>query len=303
MHVGRLAFVLVVLSPLFCLPGHAEDVPEAYKVLNGNWRLTPAVDDASPSESKPTEYGRIAFTFGIDGSRIYGEGNFEMNCPKDRHGFDAFVDGQISPDGTFTLTNFQLGAELPAGSVVIKGSLPAKGTTEWRGEFSSVIKGRNGSCLPETDEIVASQFPPLKGTFSGTVQAQDGLKSEVTMEIEQGELISTDVHAPGFSHCAPLNINMTVKNGSGPLWGTFSKIGDENRKRCNRMTGRQIILEFTTTDGGTVRAFGFLVMKEKPIVNSIQLQIDYFKPGIQSVHAIGELRPQQTMQPVSTSIP
>jgi hypothetical protein len=128
------------------------------------------------------------------------------------------------------------------------------------------------------------------------------------MEIEQGELISTDVHVPGFTHCVPLNVTMTVKNGSGPLWGTFSKIGEENRKRCNRMAGRQIMLEFTATDGATVRVFGSLVMKEKPVVNSIQITIHYLpkdfpKTEIQPVHAMGELRPQQTMRPVSTSIP
>jgi hypothetical protein len=72
MHVGRLAFFPIVLS-LFCLAPHGEDVPEAYQVLNGNWRLAPAVDDASPSESKSTQYGRMIFTFGIDGSRSYGE--------------------------------------------------------------------------------------------------------------------------------------------------------------------------------------------------------------------------------------
>jgi hypothetical protein len=306
MHVGRLTFSLIVFS--LSLACHAEDVPEAYKALNGNWRLTPAVEDASFSESKSAEYGQMTFTFGVDGSRIYGEGIIEMKCPNDRMGFDAFVDGQISPDGTFILTNLQLVTELPAGSIVIKGSLPAKGTTQWRGEFSSDIKGRNGSCIPETDEIVASQLPALKGTFSGTVQAQDGLKSEVTIEIEQGELLPTDVHMPGFSHCVPLSVTMTVKNASGPLWGTFSKIGDENRKRCNRIAGQQLNLEFATSDGANLHVNGFLMMRDKPIVNSIHLDIHYFpqdfsKAGIQPVHAIGELRPQQTMRPVSTSIP
>jgi hypothetical protein len=299
MQVGRLAFFPIVLS-LLCLACHGEDVPEAHKVLNGNWRLAPAVDEASPSESK-SEYGRMIFTFGIEGSLIYGEGNFEVNCPKDRQGFDTFVDGPISPDGTFTLTNPQLGSELPAGSVVIKGSLPAKGTTQWRGQFSSNIKGQNGSCIPEIDEIVASPLPVLKGTFLGTVQAQDGLKSDVTMEIEQGELLSTDVHVPGFTHCVPLNVTMTVKNASGPLWGTLSRIGDENRKRCNRMAGGQIILEFTTMDGATVPVFGFLVMNEKTLVTSIDLQIDYFpkdfsKTGIKPVRAIGKLRRQSTTE-------
>jgi hypothetical protein len=151
------------------------------------------------------------------------------------------------------------------------GSWPGRETTEWRGQFSSDIRGHSGSCVPEIDEIVASPLPVLKGTFLGTIQAQDWLKSVVTMEIEQGELISTDVHVPGFTHCVPLNVTMTIKNASGPLWGTLSRIGDENRKGCNRMAGGQIILEFTTMDGATVDVFGYLVIKEKPIVNSIHL--------------------------------
>ena len=300
MHVGTLALFPIVLS-LLCLPCHGEDIPEAYKVLNGNWRLARAVDDAFPSESKSTQYGRMIFTFGIDGNRIYGEGNFEVNCPKDRQGFDTFVEGPISPDGTFTLTNPQLGSELPLGSVVIKGSLPGKGTTQWRGQFSSDIKGHNGSCVPEIDEVVASPLPVLKGTFLGTVQAQDGLKSDVTMEIEQGELLSTDVHVPGFTHCVPLNVTMTVKNASGPLWGTLSRIGDENRKRCSRMAGGQIILEFTTMDGATAQVFGSLVMKGKNLVTGIHLQIAYFpkdfsKAAIQPVRATGELKRQSTTE-------
>jgi hypothetical protein len=299
MRVERLAMFPIVLS-LLCLACHGEDVPGAYKVLNGNWRLTPVVDDASPSASVSTEFGRMTLTLGIDGNRIYGEGTLEINCPNDRMGFDAFVDGQISPEGTFVLMNLQLGTNLPAGSVVIKGSLPANGATEWRGQFSSQLKGRNGSCVPVMGEIVASQLPALKGIFLGTVQAQDGLKSDVTMEIAQGEFITTDVPVPGYSHCVPLNVTMTIKNATGPVWGTFSKTVDENRKRCNRMAGENLILEFTTIDGATLRVFGRL-RQDKFLANGIALQIDYlskdfWKTKIPPVHAIGELKRQSTTQ-------
>jgi hypothetical protein len=298
MHVRRPAFFPIVLS-LLCLALHAEDVPEAYKVLNGNWLLTSTTDDPS-SEPMSTEYGPMTFTLGIDGSHIYGEGTLEMHCPKDRMGFDVFVDGQISPDGTFILLNSQIGTALPAGSVVIKGTLPGRGAIQWPGQFSSDLKGRNGSCVPVMGEIVASQLPVLKGIFLGTVQAQDGLKSDVTMEIAQGDLITTDVHVPGFSHCVPLNVTMTIKNATGPLWGTFSKTGDENRKRCNRMAGENLILDFTTTDGATLNVSGRL-RQDKLLASGIALQIHYLpkdfpKTEILPVHAIGELKRQSTTQ-------
>jgi hypothetical protein len=296
MYVGKLTFSLIVFLLSFAC--HAEVVPEAYKAINGNWRLTPAVDDPSPSQPKATEYRRMIFTFGMDGDRIYGEGTIEVNCPNDRMGLDVFVDGQIAPDGTFTLINAPVGSELSVSRVFIKGSLPVQGATQWHGQFFSDIKGHNGSCVPEMDEIVASPLPALKGTFSGTVQAQDGLKSEVTIEIAQGDLISTDVRAPGFSHCVPLNITMTVKNASGPMWGKFSRLGDENRKDCNRIAGGQIVLRFTATDGATLHVYGSLMVKEKPIIDGIHFAIHYFpkdftKVGLQPVHATGDLRPQQ----------
>jgi uncharacterized membrane protein YdbT with pleckstrin-like domain len=75
------------------------------------------------------------------------------------------------------------------------------------------------------------------------------------------------------------------------MWeGLPSKIGDKNRKRCNRMAGG---------NNATVHVSGFLMMKEMPIVNSIHLQNRLFSQGLfqsrnPACSAIGELRRQST---------
>ncbi|RSL18701.1 hypothetical protein EDE15_4300 [Edaphobacter aggregans] len=283
---------------LFYLAAPCRAQNAAAKLLTGNWNLTPTVDPSQPtSQPVATEYGGLSLTLGVDGNMIYGEGLLLVNCPKDRKGFDAFFGGQVSPDGTFTLTNAAVARDLPGGVVVIHGRLPAAGTAEWQGQFSSIWNGTNGSCLPAEGEVVAKQFPPLKGTFSGAIHADDGTESDVTMEVDQGELLPTNYPAgvPLFLHyCVPLKATMSVKNAFGPLWGIFTTGDNIYPNQCSRMAGSSFRLEFTTTDGAKLDVFGNIHNSHFPQIDRMDITIHYFPKdfaarGLSPVLATGRL--------------
>jgi hypothetical protein len=97
MRVRRLSF-LPVLLPLLCLASFAQDAPERYSALNGNWHLTGGWEI-------PLQSPRLTLSMGVDGDKIYGKGDFQMNCPDNHSGLGMSFEaqGEIASDGSFVL--------------------------------------------------------------------------------------------------------------------------------------------------------------------------------------------------------
>ena len=232
-----LSYVLLVSS--------AQDV--GYSILNGNWHLT-----GGPELS---QYPALDITLGVDGTTIYGEGHLQVECMKYMAGLDVFVVGTIAPDGTFVLTN---NPPYSSNEVTIRGSVPSPESREWQGSFRTQIKGHDfDNCSPAQGDIVAKPFPPLKGVFSGVLDVSDHSKTEISLEIAQGQLISSSSRSPHFSHCVPLNVRMTISDSSSFPAGVFTTDGNTLPQNCNdRMSGNHFEQRFTLTDGSTLSLHG-----------------------------------------------
>ena len=133
---------------------------------------------------------------GLVDDKIYGEGDLVLYCGEPgkggMEGGDIFFNGQIAPVGTFSLHGFSpINNELSAPDFSIAGSLPAPGSTQWRGRWSTgPTHSKERGCPAMQGDVVAMHLPDLKGIFAGTVHDRDGAQSEVSLEIEQGQLVS-----------------------------------------------------------------------------------------------------------------
>ncbi len=242
-----------------CLASPAQDAPEDYSVLNGSWYL------ATGSEA-PQQDPRLTLSIGVDGNKVYGDGDLQMpGC-----GLSFSVIGQIASDGSFVLN-----LQKPVGdraddntfpSLSITGSVPAQGAAEWAGSFNTSSMG-NEECPRPSGEFVASQLPPLEGTFSGTIPSFVGSTPSTPLDISvnmtqgispsmnEGDLSSTEVSPAGrASHYVPLRGTITV-SGFTDLPSTditARAVAGHN----SRMQGDEFILFFRLEDGSLMMLTG-----------------------------------------------
>lgn len=232
-----------------CLACRAQATPQAYGAISGNWRISPT-HEPTPSS---TGFESFILTMGVDGDKAYGRGQLNLGCG-DHSG--VAVEGEVLPDGSFTLANTSVFPDMPARSFEVQGKLPAAGATEWHGSFFSHFPGHDSKCMTETGEVMVRQLPVITGSFMGTVRSRKGGgDSEVSMEILQRQLVFTRSPVPGFDHCVPVHVKMTVKGDSGPFAGAFAAAGNS----CdNSIDGDVFTLRFQTIGGGTLLVVGFI---------------------------------------------
>jgi len=273
MHTRRLRLLLCLLSSL-CSVCDAQVTPSPYQVLNGNWRILPATD---PSDSLTTlsslGFQSFVVTLAVDGDRIYGDGHLDMKCGRERLGIGLFLDGQILSDGSFTLSNPSVYRGLSADSFVVEGSLPAPGAIVWRGRFSSHVAWQNHACTAEEGEVLVTQLPLLTGTYAGMIRdGNDSVTSEITMEIAQGNLISTSLQDRGLQHCVPKSVKITMTGTSEPFVGVFARTA--NSDCSSKVSGSAFTQEIPAGDGGSFGFAGFVDYSDSK-ANTFNLGLTY----------------------------
>jgi hypothetical protein len=251
-----LCFILPALPVVLC----AQVQTSPSNPLNGNWRIS----------QEPGPGVTPAFSLGVEGNTIYGEGGVSVSCRGDSVGDNVFVRGQIADDGSFSLTN----SSYPARRVTvsIQGKVPDKDLKEWSGTYTFAAvppNPANGDCPPVSRSFVATRFPLLKGIYSGTLQAsfQGEKVTDVVLELEQGPEItpmmnprpgkttSAPVTNPPFDHIIPLRAKITFSNSlhiPAQTWTTADPPAANSR-----MQGSTFDLHFTKdNDGNSLHVSG-----------------------------------------------
>jgi hypothetical protein len=232
-------------------PGAAE----SYSTIDGNWRLTGAWAE---------KLGRgVDISLGVDGNRIYGEGQFPMSCVSgDKSsvmGREVSIEGGIASDGTFILSNpSRMPPDIPAHVVSIRGKLPVPDATQWSGSLriSAFTKTSNtpAECQEISADFVAMQFPVLNGVYEGTVRVDRNEEAYVTLELTQGKLASTNFPYP-FDHVIPLAAKITASGSPSLPSDTFDASAQPQEN--NRVTGKTFQVQFLGgKDGASFGANG-----------------------------------------------
>ena len=251
----NLVCVPFVFFSCLCLASPAQGAPEDYSVLNGSW-------DLAGGWEAPQQEPRLTLSIGVDGNNVYGDGDLQVpGC-----GLSFSVVGQIASDGTFVLNIGE-----PVGvradnntfpSLSIRGRVPAQGSTEWAGSFNTSSMG-NGECPTPSGEFVASQLPPLDGTYSGIMPSVVGsapstplsisvnMKQGLLTSMREGEASSPEVSpAAPASQYVPLRGTITIGGVTEDI--TFRAVEDQN----SRMQGDEFILFFRFKDGSSMMLTG-----------------------------------------------
>jgi len=255
----NLVCVPFVFFSCLCLASPAQGAPEDYSVLNGSW-------DLAGGWEAPQQEPRLTLSIGVDGNNVYGDGDLQVpGC-----GLSFSVVGQIASDGTFVLNIGE-----PVGvradnntfpSLSIRGRVPAQGSTEWAGSFNTSSMG-NGECPTPSGEFVASQLPPLEGTYSGTIPFSVGsapgsplsisvnMTQSIPTSMDGGDSSSPEVSpATRLSHYVPLKGTITISGFTDvPSQDiTLTAVEDHN----SRMQGDEFILFFRLEDGSLMMLAG-----------------------------------------------
>ena len=242
-----------------CLASPAQNAPEDYSVLNGNWYLVGGWE-------APQQEPRLTLSIRVDGNEVYGDGDLQVQgC-----GLSFSVMGQIASDGTFDL-NLQkpvgVGAEDSTfPSLSISGKVPAQGSTEWAGSFNTASMG-NEECPRPSGEFVASQLPPLDGTYSGAIPFFVGsepstplyvsvnMTEGILTSINEGEISPPEVSpAARVSHFVPLRGTITISGFTDLPSKDITLTAEEDRN--SRVQGDEFILFFRLQDGSMMMLTG-----------------------------------------------
>jgi hypothetical protein len=241
----------------FCIASLAQDAPKTYSALNGMWHITGARD--------PRQHPFLALSFAVNGDTVYGSGHLELTCSNQTGlGTTVFVTGKIAEDGSFLLTSTKGEARI-GQQVAIQGKVPAEGATTWAGSLTIVYA--NARPRPDCEfrlsrDFVATPYPALSGTFTGTITGPDlGGELTVSLKITQGQVTADDTFGPNESarpdepsptlerFYMPLKASIAV---SGYRSFTAEAVAVNTHKGANKIDGDGFRLEFPLEDGSTV---------------------------------------------------
>jgi hypothetical protein len=199
--------------------GRQDSAPD-FTPLNGNWELV--VD--------PLDQVRIfGFLLRVEGDKIFGAMDFDLLCRRadgrrSGDGWQLKVQGEIAPDGSFTITN-EYPLQLPVHTMSVRGVVPAANADQWSGSFSiSVIEGHRGTqCPAASRDFVARRSQQANSAYSGEVKVEGTEeKAWVTLELSPGGLTKWNGGIPPLDRTIGIEARVTV---SPTLWfqgGTFS---------------------------------------------------------------------------------
>jgi hypothetical protein len=223
--------------------GYSQDSAAISSGLDGNWRITGNEDAAPP------QYPALDFSFGVDGTDVYGAGTYVVLCNGKAVGSAGKVEGTINPDGTFSVKHF-------AGEISIHGTVPAAGATEWSGSFTInpvANDPKTGMKCPAVSEtFVAKKAARLSGKYSGALKLDGRSPSSdgtVSIDLEQGLLANA-----GHEMYVPLHAVIVVKNSTKFPSGTWTT--DENPAGLSRVEGNQFSVLYCGKDGSMLEVGG-----------------------------------------------
>lgn len=196
--------------------------------LSGNWHLTGSWGH------QPGDTTRFFLSLGVTGDRVFGSGDLQTQCA----GSAFLLHGRIASDGTFVLlaegNDPKMGREIS-----VHGKLPDAGLARWPGSF--VASHILDKCPARVEgDFVATRVSPLKGVYSGTLLTKDRKPVTVTVDINQGELVTFNDGDLLYGE-VPLNATMTL-NGSS--FNSETLTADTSLPSSSRMQGDNWLLSF-----------------------------------------------------------
>lgn len=210
MEARKMQFLPLVLL-IICIPSYPQDTSTSYETLVGNWQL---------AGEKILTQGPLfsSLTLGIDGSMVYGKGVIAPNCPSGKAGaFGFVVSGEIDSDGSFVLSDY-LSRLI---QLEIRGEVPRNGKKTWTGSFTYNDSRREGCGI--SGDFVATQFPQLNGTYSGTLTGEapdSGVTVSIKMAQERLRPNYQENPSGPFSHYTPLSGEIALTGYPGFASGT-----------------------------------------------------------------------------------
>lgn len=265
---------IVQASKLFFLPllllslgltSCVQNAPKSYAAINGNWHL--AGEQGIPPNLL-TQAPLLTFAIGVDGNKIYASGNVGGKC-SDGLGEVIGVmslSGQIASDGTFMLAN---SSPLDSIQISIKGKVPAEGATTWAGSYVISNPAAGTSCvLNASSDFVADLYPPLNGTYSGTISSSSlGSGIKVTVQITQGAITSSLLTSSLQTVYGPLTGTIAV-SGS-PTLTSGTTVAGSVQALSNSLKGDTLILTYQMNDGSKFTLSGWV---SNPSESTLQIQ-------------------------------
>jgi hypothetical protein len=223
--------------------------------LSGNWHLTGSWDH---HVNDP----HFFLSLGVKGDRVFGSGDIQTQCA----GSVFLLHGRIASDGTFLLlaetNNPGTGSEIS-----ISGKVPEAGLAQWSGSF--VVSHILEKCPARVaGDFVATQVSPLKGVYSGTLLSKEQAPVTVTVDINQGELV-TFGDAGDLLGEVPLNATMTL---NGSLFISETLTADASRPSSSRMQGDNWLLVFPVGTEFSVLLAGEIT---DPSLNRLRATLSY----------------------------
>jgi len=251
-------------------------ISPSFAALDGNWHIA---GEQGNKILPPLQSPLLTFAIGVSGDTVYASGNVGVICSSGTGaiGGTSELIGEIASDGTFQLSNSN--EPLDSIQITIQGKAPAPGSTTWSGNYT-VTNGSTaiGCTFNLTSDFVATLYPPLDGTYSGTITGQ-GLGSGITVttQITQGTFTSGKLTArsSGSVYYTPLSATITV-SGS-PSFTTGTTDASQLLPGSSSIGGNSFALNFLMNNGSTLTLTGWF---SDPSETTLQIEGPLFLSGV-----------------------
>ena len=224
---------------------HVAATPD-YTSINNNWLITGVTSNTMSFGQAPY----IGAALAASGNSIYGEFRIEVRCVEgSTAGFNFPVSGVIDSDAHFSFS----GISLPGSNsvqFVLNGAVPAKNASTWQGTYSLHGSMQSGCTLNQDGSFNAVVYPPVQGTFSGSVTPY--LASTATIDLQISQLApSVGLSMQGRpTVITPTSGTITVAGGS-PCFTTGTI-------QSGSIAGDEVSASLLMKDGTSVSLHGYL---------------------------------------------
>jgi hypothetical protein len=266
MQSGKLLFLPLLLMSIG-LTSCGRIIQASYAALDGNWHIA---GEQGNQILPPLQSPLLTFAIGGSGDTVYANGNVGVICSSGSSAIGGGVEltGQIASDGTFLLSNSAF--PLDSIQITIQGKVPAPGSTTWSGSYT-VTNGPTaiGCSFNLSGDFVASLYPPLDGTYSGTITGQ-GLGSGITVttQITQGTFTSITLSPSARTiYFIPLTATITVSGSSSYTTGTTT--ASQLLPGSSSIGGNSFALTFLMNNGSTLTLSGWF---SDPSESTLQIE-------------------------------
>jgi hypothetical protein len=272
--------VCSLLNLAFVSCGGTAIAPKApdYSTIEGNWHLT----GQAPFTANLSQAPVLTLAIGRSGNTLYATGDAIVACPQSATWMGGPISGVGAPataetgaDGTFLFTN----ASDPLSPIqfTIRGAAGPTGSSTWKGTYT--IFNAPSSLLHcdfhQSGEFTATAFPPLHGTFKGTITGP-GFDSgaSVDLQIAQGEptvVPGGQTLASGLTSTTTFYIPLsgTIRIGGSPCFTTGAFTSDGQ----SEIAGDRVRVLATMNDGTAVSLIGWLSDQSAVTLTQVQLQV------------------------------